>query len=129
MAKKTKASVKKTTAEKDNQLLNAIVEAISDKKGEDIVALDLRNIHDAASDYFVVCHATVGIQIRAIAEHVINEVKEKLNISPYHKEGFENLEWVLIDYVDIVLHVFIKPRREYYSLEELWDDATKTHYN
>ncbi len=129
MAKKTKAPVKKKTAPKSSQLLEVIVEAMLDKKAEGIVALDLSDNPDAACDNFVVCHAIAGVQVKTIAEHVIDTVEEKLGIKAFHKEGFNNLEWVLIDYIDTVVHVFLKPRREFYQLEDLWDDATKTQFN
>lgn len=129
MAKKTKSSAKKKSVPKSPELLTVIVDAMLDKKAEEIVSLDLSDAADAPCDNFVICHASVGVQVKTIAEHVINKVEEKLSIKAYHKEGLNNLEWVLIDYIDIVVHVFLKPRREFYQIEDLWADATKTHYN
>jgi ribosome-associated protein len=123
----TKVKTKKKKTQTPLTLHDIIIESIQDKKGEEIVSLDLREVHDAACDFFIICHASVGVQIKTIAEHIIDTVKEKTGQSPFHKEGFANLEWVLIDYVDIVVHVFLKQKREFYQLEELWADATKHH--
>jgi ribosome-associated protein len=127
LAAKVKTKKKKTQS--PLTLHDVIIESIQDKKGEEIVSLDLRNVHDAACDFFIVCHASVGVQVKTIADHIIDNVKEKTGQTPFHKEGFANLEWVLIDYVDIVVHVFVKHKREFYQLEELWDDATKVKVN
>jgi ribosome-associated protein len=122
---KVRAGKKKTQS--GYTLRDIIIESIQDKKGEEIVALDLQKVHDAVCDHFIICHATASVQVRTIAHHIIDNVEEKSGEKPYHKEGFENMEWVLIDYVDVVVHVFLKPRREFYQLEDLWSDATKVH--
>jgi ribosome-associated protein len=122
-----KVKTKKKKIQGPLTLHNIIIESIQDKKGEEIVSLDLREIQDGVCDFFIICHASVGIQIKTIAEHIVEQVKEKTGRLPYHQEGLANLEWVLIDYVDIVVHVFLKQKREFYQLEELWADATKNH--
>lgn len=129
MAKKTKTATKPKNPPKSSKLLEVIIEALSDRKAEEIVSLDLSDNMDAPCDSFVVCHAIAGVQLRAIAQHVIDKVEEELGIKAYHKEGLNNLEWVLIDYIDVVVHIFLKPKREFYQLEDLWADATKTHFN
>ena len=77
-----------------------------DKKGEGVISLDLRKINETVTDYFIICDATTNIQVKTIADFIYENVKKKTGQVPWHKEGFENLEWVLLDYVDIVVHVF-----------------------
>ena len=77
------------------------------------------------TDYFVICHATSKIQVDAIAEKIIDNLAEKLHVKPYHVEGRDNTEWILIDYVDVVVHVFLQSMRDYYQLENLWADAER----
>ncbi|GIV35024.1 MAG: ribosomal silencing factor RsfS [Chitinophagales bacterium] len=128
MSTKTRSSRTKGSA-KVSKLKDVVVEAIADKKGESITSLDLRTIADAVTDFFVICHATSKVQVKAIAEHVELKVKETARETPYHIEGIGNYEWVLIDYVDVVVHIFLKERREFYQLEELWHDARRTDYD
>ncbi|MDZ4845635.1 MAG: ribosome silencing factor [Chitinophagales bacterium] len=109
-------------------LSKVIVDAILDKKGEEVVSLDLRKIGDAVTDVFIVCHATSRVQVKAIADHVEGKVKAVLKENPVRSEGFENCEWVLIDYFDAVVHIFLKERREFYQLEDLWQDAERTEH-
>ena len=104
-------------------IVSAIIESIAAKKGESIISLDLRNLEEAVTDFFVVCHATSTTQVKAIADQIIRSLKDTGYIKPWHSEGWENLEWVLIDYVNVVAHVFLKGRRDYYGLEELWSDG------
>lgn len=105
------------------KLLGAIVDGILEVKGEDINCLDLRKIDHAIADYFVICHGNSHTQVDAIAKSVERETEKQLNESPWHKEGLNNAEWVLLDYSNIVVHVFYKEARPFYSLEELWADA------
>lgn len=114
-------SVKSYTQE----LVSAIVEAVEDKKGENIVSLDLRNLDNAVCQYFVVCNANSTTQVGAIADGVTEKVFEKLDEKPWHSEGFDNCLWVLLDYGDVVLHVFQTEQRDFYRLEDLWADAKK----
>jgi len=116
------------TATEQHLLKDTIIEAILDKKGDQTVSLDLRSLHDSVADYFVICHAQSTTQVKAIAEHVVDKVQQTTGERPWHKEGFENLEWVLLDYVDVVVHVFLPARRTFYHLEELWNDAPAEHY-
>ncbi len=109
--------------------VEVIVESIRDKKGENIVTLDLRNIQDAVTDFFIITDAESTTQVKAIAENIIRHVHEQLLEKPWHQEGFTNAEWILIDYVNVVIHVFLKPVRHFYQLEELWSDATVEEHN
>jgi ribosome-associated protein len=111
-----------------SKLTEVIVDAILDKKGEEVVSLDLRKIGDAVTDVFIVCHATSRVQVKAIADHVAEKVKTALKENPWHTEGFENYEWVIMDYVDTVVHIFLKERREFYQLEDLWQDAERIEH-
>lgn len=105
------------------ELLDVIIEGIQDKKGEEIIDIDLTSFENSICDHFIICHAESGTQVNAIADAVDQKVKENLQIKKGHKEGFENALWVLLDYYDIVVHVFEKQTRFHYNLEELWGDA------
>jgi ribosome-associated protein len=104
-------------------LAELAIKGVQEKKGKDIVCLDLRNIPHAVSDFFIICHGDSNTQVEAIANSVDHEVKKETGENPWHTEGFENAEWVLIDYVNVVVHVFQKETREFYNLEKLWADA------
>lgn len=108
---------------KNSKILKTIVQAIQEKKGEKIVSLDLRKIHEAVSDFFIICEASNTTQIRAIADFIEEEVKEKCGELPYRHEGKQALQWVIIDYVNVVVHVMIPESRKFYKLEEMWSDA------
>jgi ribosome-associated protein len=110
-------------------LLNAIIESIKDKKGEDVVSLVLTGIQEAVTDCFVICSADSKVQVKAISDFIEEKVMQKTGERPYHVEGRENMEWVLIDYVDVVAHVFLKPTREHFALEEVWSDALVTEHD
>jgi len=121
--------LKETQKEAAQQLLSTIIEGVLDKKAYEVVSLDLTNIEEAMADYLVICEGNSPTQVRAIAENVEYEVKHRLREYPLSKEGYRSSEWVLIDYANIVVHVFLKERRTFYGLEELWGDAaTTTHY-
>jgi len=107
------------------EIVAATIEAMEAVKGKDIVTLDLREITTAVTDYFVICHAPSKTQVDAIADKVEEVVFEKTHNKPYHVEGRENTEWILIDFVDVVVHVFLESKREFYKLEELWADAER----
>ena len=110
------------------KIINCIVEAIQDKKGGDIVSLDLRDLPEAICDFFIICSADSKPQIKAIAEEINMKVKKDHNEIPFQKEGITNLEWVIIDYFDIIVHIFEKEKRAFYKLDELWSDAKLTVY-
>lgn len=110
------------------KLVDNIVEAIQDKKGHNIVSLDLRELEGTICDAFVVCNADSTTQVDAIADGVVEALEEKLGEKPRRVEGKTNAAWIAIDYVDVMVHVFLTPLREYYRLEELWADAPATRY-
>ena len=101
---------------------------IQEKKGNEIVRLDLRNIHSSVADYFVICHAESTTQVRAITRSIEEEVYKATGEWPARVEGLEFAEWILLDYVDVVIHVFKTDKREYYGIEDLWGDAETVHY-
>lgn len=108
----------------DPRLIQDIaVQGIIEKKGQEIVCLDLRNVNTSVADYFIVCHAESGTQVRAIADSVEEEIYKIFREAPWQKEGMENSEWVILDYVTVVLHIFKKEKRYFYGIEELWGDA------
>lgn len=106
-----------------SKVIKTIITAIQEKKGEHIVSLDLRKINEAVADFFIICEAGNQPQIRAIAEHVEDQLKKICDEKPYHHEGLKNLQWVLIDYVNVVVHVMLPENRKFYRLEEMWSDA------
>ncbi|MBL7741232.1 MAG: ribosome silencing factor [Chitinophagaceae bacterium] len=114
---------------KSSKIIKTIIAAIQDKKGENIISLDLRKINEAVADFFIICEAGNQPQIRAIAENVERQVKEKCGESPYHHEGFSSLQWVLIDYVNVVVHVMLSETRKFYKLEDMWSDAAAEGHN
>jgi ribosome-associated protein len=105
-----------------------IIHGIQEKKGNDIVRLDLKNIHSSVADYFVICHAESSTQIKAIADSVEKEVFDATGQDPYKKEGLQHAEWILLDYFDVVVHIFRTDKRAFYGLEDLWGDAEFKHY-
>ena len=114
---------------KNSKLFKAIISAIQQKKGEKIVSLDLRKIPEAVADFFIVCEATSTTQVKSIADFIETHVRELLKESPYHHEGLQGLNWVLIDYVNIVIHVMQPDTRKFYKLEEMWSDAEVEEHN
>jgi ribosome-associated protein len=114
---------------KNSKIFKTIIKAIQEKKGENVVSLDLRKIHEAVADFFVICHANSQPQIRAITDFIEEEVKKKCGESPYHYEGKENMHWVIIDYVNVVVHIMMPEQRKFYKLEEMWSDAPLEEHN
>lgn len=107
-------------------LSEVIVKGMQEKKAADIVVLDLRKVKNAVADFFVICSGTSEKQLDAITDSVDEQVHKTLNQLPWHVEGKNNKEWMLLDYIDVVAHVFKKDKRDYYSLERLWGDAVIT---
>ena len=114
---------------RNSKILKTIIRAIQDKKGENIISLDLRKIPEAVADFFVICEANNQPQIRAIMDSVEDQVKKNCGEKPYHYEGKQNLQWVLIDYVNVVVHIMMPEQRKFYKLEEMWSDAPLDEYN
>jgi ribosome-associated protein len=111
---------------KTDELISYIVEGIENVKGQDIDILDLRDIENTVCDYFVICNGTSNTQVNALVGSIQKTVSKAIKDKPWHVEGSENGEWVLIDYVNVVVHVFQKHIREYYDIEGLWGDAKVT---
>lgn len=109
------------TADSD-KLIEVITEAMLDRKAEDITILDVHEL-TTLTDKFVVCHASTDVQIKAIADNITKETKEELGEKAWKEEGLESRRWVILDYVNVVVHIFKKELREYYSLERMWNDA------
>ena len=105
------------------EYVDVIVDAIQDKKGREIIELNLEKINNPVTDRFIICHGDSNTQVDAVAESVEKKVKDKLGERAWHKEGYENSHWILIDYGNVVVHVFLKPYRDFYKLEDLWADA------
>lgn len=110
------------TADTD-KLVDVITEALLEKKGEDITILDVHEL-TTLTDKFVICHATSDVQIKALANNVIEATKKKLGEAVWKEEGRNSRRWVILDYVNVVVHIFKKELREYYNLERMWNDAT-----
>lgn len=121
---RSKAPVRVTRASK---LFKTIIKAIKEKKGEAIVSLDLHNIDEAVADFFIVCEATSYVQIRSIGDAIVDAVARECDEKPYHTEGGE--QWTLIDYVNVVVHIFNKEQRKFYDLEGLWADAGRQEHS
>ena len=112
-----------TRLNKNSKILKTIIQAIQEKKGEHIVLLDLRRIPEAVADFFIVCEATSQVQVKAIADFTEFHVKQILGEYPYRHEGLQSAHWILIDYVNVVVHVMQPETRKFYRLEEMWSDA------
>lgn len=122
-------AVKRTTQKKivkagPEQLVDAVVHGMEELKAHDIVVMDLRKVPNALSDYFVVCHGTSNTQVQAIADSVEKETFRLLQDEPAHSEGGRNATWILMDYVNVIVHIFSKDARDFYALEDLWADAS-----
>ena len=134
-----KVIAKKETAKKETKskqvitdpteyLAWAIAQGMFERKAEDIKILDMRNVKSASTDFFVISHAESDKQVEAIARSVDEEVKKLTGEMPWHREGMENNEWVLLDYFNVVAHVFQREKREFYAVEELWGDAIQVEF-
>jgi ribosome-associated protein len=111
------------TASNADVLINAIVFGLEEVKAHDIVIMDLRKLGHATTDYFIICHGNTGPQVKALCQSVEKESQMKANERPLHTEGAQNAKWILMDYGNVVVHIFDKESRAYYELEELWADA------
>jgi ribosome-associated protein len=114
---------KRKTIHNTEDLVGTILEAIQDRKGQEIVKIDLRELTNSMCDYFIICQGESNTQVNAISENIEREAHLKLNTKPHHVEGRENAEWVLVDFFDVVVHVFQKDQRHFYKLEDLWSDG------
>ena len=121
-----KRSVARIT--KNSKLFKTIIQAIQEKKGENIVSLDLRKIHEAVADFFIICEAKNHVQVRAIADFVEDQVEKNCEEVPYKHEGMQALQWALIDYVNVVVHIMQSESRNFYKLEDMWSDAEREEH-
>ena len=113
---------------KNSKIFKAIIHAIKEKKGENIVSFDLRKIPEAVADFFIICEASSTTQVRAIADFIEENVRKDVQESPFHSEGHQAAHWILVDYVNIVVHVMQPETRKFYKLEEMWSDAEVEEY-
>ena len=111
-----------------NELINNIIKSIEDVKGEEVMLIDMIKIDNSPCDYFIICEASSNIQVNAIVSKIKKNVSKLLSEKPFNIEGLENCKWVLIDYINIVVHVFQKEIRKYYNIESLWGDAKQTKF-
>ena len=125
MKKKSVATIAIT---KDESLNHLIIDAIQDIKGKNIMKFDLRQLHDAPADFFIICEGDSSVQVTAITNNISRRIKEELGVIPNHTEGMDGAKWILVDYFDTVVHVFYPETREFYEIEELWGDAKITQY-
>ena len=119
----------KTVEEREVQtkvLVDTIVDGIQDVKGKDIVILDLTELPNSVTHYFIICTGDSNTQVEGIQNSVVRKTREELKEKPWHKEGLNNSEWILLDYVNVVVHIFYRDVRSFYNLEDLWADAKRT---
>jgi ribosome-associated protein len=112
-----------------DQLITQIIKIAEDAKSLDIKLLDLREIENTVCDYFIICSGTSNTHVEAIAGRIQKDVSKELHEKPWHTEGEQTAEWILLDYVNVVVHVFQQPTREHYDLESLWGDAKVTSFS
>ncbi len=120
--------VKKKIVNLSTYLSEIAVHGIQEKKGNDIVRLDLRGLNSSVSDYFIICNADSATQVKAIADSVEKEIYKNTQTNPWRKEGQDHADWIILDYFDIVVHIFKTEKREFYGIEDLWGDALSTSY-
>lgn len=110
------------------EINDLIIESIQDIKGKNIVKLDLRKLDDAPTNFFIICEGDSNTQVKAISDNIQLRLKQEANSRPTHLEGASNALWILMDYFDVVVHIFYKETRKFYELEELWSDAIFSEY-
>jgi ribosome-associated protein len=121
LATRKRSSVVRLT--RNSKIFKTIIQAIQEKKGENVISLDLRKIPEAVADFFIICEASSTTQVKAIADSIEEEVEKNCDELPYKHEGRQSLQWVLIDYVNVVIHVMLPENRRFYKLEDMWSDA------
>jgi ribosome-associated protein len=126
LATRKRSSVVRLT--KNSKIFKAIIKAIQEKKGEEIISIDLRKIPEAVADFFIICEAASTTQVKAIADSVEEEVRKNCDELPYKHEGRQTYQWVLIDYVNVVVHVMLPENRRFYKLEDMWSDAPQENH-
>lgn len=116
--------IKKSKSLSDEQILLKIVEGIQEKKGKEIVLVNMTKLRESPCSYFVICEGDSLVHVNAVASSILDYVNEKIQMKPFATDGFENCEWIAMDYGHILVHVFQRHAREYYDLEHLWADAS-----
>jgi ribosome-associated protein len=119
-----KGSKKINKADAAVKIKEEIINGMQGKKGKQIVSMDLRDLKNASTDFFIVCHADSKTHVEAIAKSIEEYVFQQIGEYPHHKEGVANAEWILLDYINAVAHIFLQEQREFYNIERLWADAT-----
>jgi len=127
LAERKKTSVVKLN--RNSKIFKCIIKAIREKKGEGIVSLDLRKIPEAVADFFIICEATNTTQLKAISDFIEDTLRDECGELPYKHEGHQARQWIIIDYVNIVVHVMHSETRKFYKLEEMWSDAELEEYD
>jgi ribosome-associated protein len=122
-AERAEAIKKTPRLGRTSKFFKTIIGAIEEKKGENLVSLDLKKIPEAVADFFIICQANSSTQIKAIADYVEKEIAEQFDEMPYRREGYQCAQWILIDFVDVVVHIMHPEARAFYKIEELWSDA------
>lgn len=114
----------------DSALLSKLaIEGIVEKKGHDIVQINLQSVQAAICDYFIICHGDSDRHVKALAESIEKVIKDETEDKPYSVEGLNGGDWIILDYIDIIIHVFIKEKRDFYDLENLWSDGKFVYFN
>jgi ribosome-associated protein len=126
LATRKRSSVVRLT--RNSKIYKTIIQAIQDKKAQNIISLDLRKIPEAVADFFIICEAGSTTQVKAVADSVEEEVRQHCDELPYKHEGRTSMQWVLIDYVNVVVHVMLPESRRFYKLEDMWSDAPQENY-
>lgn len=110
-------------AKAEEKVVELIIEGLKEKKGKEIVSIDISKFENSVCNYFIICHGDSTTQVSALAQWVEKTLEEQLNEKVWKKQGFENAQWILLDYIDVVVHVFLKESRDFYNLEGLWADG------
>ncbi len=113
---------------RNSKIFKNIIKAIQEKKGENIISLDLKKIPEAVSDFFIICEGASTTQVKAIADSIEEEVRKNCDELPYKHEGRQTYQWVLLDYVNVVVHVMLPENRRFYKLEDMWSDAPSENH-
>ena len=126
LATRKRSSVVRLT--RNSKIFKTILQAVQEKKAQNIISLDLRKIPEAVADFFIICDAGSTTQVKAVADSVEEEVRKNCEEFPYKHEGRTSMQWVLIDYVNVVVHVMLPESRRFYKLEDMWSDAPQEKY-
>lgn len=123
---KTAKGRKRKAKNNSEILVEVVIKGMQEKKAEEIIKIDFKKINNSICDYFIICHGNSGTHANSISDSIEFEVRKKINTKPWHKEGMANAEWILLDYIDVVVHIFQYEARNFYRLENLWGDAEIT---